>query len=275
MNVTYANTGMLNRRRLIQVGLLTLLASPVIAVNAAMPISAALNRTARFRGNSQRCAKAYCQIQLKVMPDFSQELLANVQRQIASNFEALNAANFSGEILSLFNALRSENVALINSLGAPANRASVLAVSQQADRMFAAANRLTEGLQVQSKQTSAQLINQSGLLRNRSQRLAKNFFLVAAGHDSKDIRDLLSSDRSDFLRAMDALGKAPISTAAIRNDLGLLQSQWTFFEAALNRRADDESMRHVATASERIHDVGDSLAGLYEAALRDLLGSTS
>ena len=34
-------------------------------------------------------------------------------------------------------------------------------------------------------------------------------------------------------------------------------------------------MRQVATTSERVHDVGDTLTALYDAALRELLGSTS
>jgi hypothetical protein len=251
------------------------MAVPAIAANAAMPISAAMNRTARFRGNAIRVAKAYAQVHLKVLPDFSQDLLAKVQREISSGFEALNTANFSNEITPLFNGLRAENVKLMSAVAAPPSRASVMAASQQADAMFNAANRMVEAIQASAKVSNARLINVAGLTRNRSQRLARGFFLVAAGNDTKEVRDLLASDRADFLRALDELNKAPISTPSIRNELGLMQSQWTFFEAALNRRADDESMRNVATTSERIHDAGDALVALYDQALRDLLGSTN
>lgn len=275
MNATYASPTLgLSRRSIIQYAALVAVSAPAISANASIPISVALNRTARFRGNAVRCAKAYCQIHLKVLPDLSQELLANVQRQIASGFESLNTANFSSDIVPLFNALRSENVNFMSALGAQPSKASVLQASQQADRMFAAANRMVEALQAQSKQTTARLINQAAFVRNRSQRLARNFFLAAAGHDNKDLRDQLISDRADFTRALDELNKAPISTPAIRNELGLAQSQWVFFEAALNRKADEESMRQVATTSERIHDVGDALTALYDAALKELLGST-
>ena len=222
-----------------------------------------------------RCAKAYCQIYLKVLLSLSQELLTNVQRQMASGFEALNTTNFSGDIVPLLNTLRSENANLTSALAVQPSKTSVLQASQQADKVFVAANRMVEALQAQSKQTTANLINQSAFIRNRSQRLARNFFLTAAGHDTKDIRDQLLSDRADFMRALDELNKAPISTPAIRNELGLVQSQWVFFEAALNRKADEESMRQVATTSERVHDVGDTLTALYDAALRELLGSTS
>lgn len=264
----------LSRRSVIQYGALAVVSTPVLSANAAIPISVAINRTARFRGNGLRCARAYCQVYLKVLPERSQALLADVQRQIASGFESLNTANFSSDIVPLFKALRDENANLNTALAAPPSKAAVLQASQQADKMFAAANRMVDALQAQSKQTTAKLINQSAFVRNRSARMARNFFLNAAGFDSKDIRDQLASDRADFVGVLNELNKAPISTPSIRNELGLAQSQWVFFEAALNRKADDESMRQVATASERIHDVGDSLTALYDAALKELLGTT-
>lgn len=262
------------RRNAIQALALAGLASPVAAVNAALPISVALNRTARFRGNAMRCAKAYTQVHLRVLPEFSQDLLAKVQREMAAGFEALNTANFSAEIAPLYANLRAENVKLMASLAVAPSRNGVVAGSQQADAVFNAANRMVEAIQASARIGNARLINTAGLTRNRSQRLARNFFLLASGVDTKDLRDQLTSDRADFTRALDELSKAPISTPSIRNELSLLQSQWTFFEAALNRRADDESMRNVATTSERIHDAGDALVALYDQALRDLLGST-
>lgn len=274
MNPFMSPTVGFSRRLVMQSASFMVLASPVFAAKTAMPISTAINRSARFRGNAQRCAKAYCQLHLKVMPDFSQELLVSVQRQIASGLEALNAADLSGEIAPLLNALSVDNSLLMAGLAVPPSRASVLQVSQQADKMFFSANRLVEALRGLSKQTTAQLINQCGLIRNRSQRLAKNFFLTAAGIDSKNMRDQLLSDRVEFLQALDALNKAPISTPAIRSELSQVQLQWVFFEAALDRKADDDSMRKVATSSERIHDVGDTLTELYDAVLRDLLGNT-
>lgn len=268
-----SNVG-LSRRIVIQSASMMVLAPPVFAAKTTMPISTAINRAARFRGNAQRCAKAYCQLHLKVMPDFSQELLTNVQRQITSGLEALSAIEVSSAISPLLNALRADSSALMAGLAVPPSRASVSQLNPQADKMFISANRLVEALQGLSKKTSAQLINQSGVIRNRSQRLAKNFFLAAAGIDSKDMRNQLVSDRAEFTQALDALNKSAISTAAIRNELSLVQSQWVFFEAALNRKADDESMRQVATSSERIHDVGDALTALYDVALKDLLGNT-
>ena len=55
-------------------------------------------------------------------------------------------------------------------------------------------------------------------------------------------------------------------------ELELAASQWVFFESALRRPADEQGMSAVATTSERLLSVMDRLTGLYEAALREVLG---
>ena len=57
-----------------------------------------------------------------------------------------------------------------------------------------------------------------------------------------------------------------------RGELELAASQWVFFESALRRPADEQGMSAVATTSERLLSVMDRLTGLYEAALREVLG---
>jgi hypothetical protein len=46
-----------------------------------------------------------------------------------------------------------------------------------------------------------------------------------------------------------------------------------FFANAIQRAPDAETLRTVATTSERLLDVMNNLTNLYDAALKDLLGS--
>jgi len=105
-----------------------------------------------------------------------------------------------------------------------------------------------------------------------SQRLAKNYELLAAGLDSRTVREQMTGDADEFQRALAQLNKAPISTPAIRSALELGQAQWVFFEAALKRQPDPRGLENVATTSERLLEVTDSLTSLYEVALQDVLG---
>src|SRR3989344_2259675 len=82
----------------------------------------------------------------------------------------------------------------------------------------------------------------------------------------------LASDAADFRQALQTLKAAPVSTSSIRNELELADSQWLFFESALRRPADDAGLNAVATTSERLLGVMDKLTGLYDAALREVLG---
>lgn len=262
-----------SRRWVLKAAAAAVLLPAAHSADAQIAISMAINRTARFRALSQRCAKVYCQLYLDVLPDNSRDVLAAAQRLIQVGFEDLAKGGFSTDISRQILAIQQEASALNALLASPAKRDSVATVSAQADKMLAVANRATESMESLSKQGSAKLVNVSGRQRMLSQRLAKNYFLAAAGHDQKPVREQLVSDQAEFKQALATLSAAPLSTNSIRNELALGQSQWTFFEAALHRKPDAEALRTVATTSERLLDVMNNLTGLYDAALRDLLGS--
>ena len=82
----------------------------------------------------------------------------------------------------------------------------------------------------------------------------------------------MKADAAEFRLAMVNLAAAPISTPAIRNELALGDSQWLFFDAALQRKPDERGLETVGTASERLLEVTDRLTGLYDAALKEVLG---
>ena len=147
-----------------------------------------------------------------------------------------------------------------------------MAAAEQADRTLLIAQTVTESIERMAPVPSARLVNLAGRQRMLSQRLAKNYFLVAARVDSKLIQNQLVSDAADFRQAMQTLAAAPVSTPAIRAELELAEQQWMFFDMALRRPSDDKALNNVATTSERLLEVMDRLTGRYEAALREVMG---
>lgn len=266
----------LQRRTLLNASFLSLVAPLAHTANAQISTAVAINRAARFRALSQRCAKAYCQLQQEVMPDSARDVIASAQRLMQVGFEDIGRASFSGDSSRHLNALVADIGALNTLLASPPTKDGIVTVSTQADKALDNANKLTLALEASSGSnlSSAKLINLAGRQRMLSQRLAKNYFLAAAGVESKIGKEQLASDRAEFKQAMASLNAAPISTAGTRNELQLAQSQWTFFEAALNRKPDMDSMRSVATTSERLLEVNNNLTVFYEAALKELLGTT-
>ena len=278
MHARLRSPGRPANRRVVAQGMAAVLLIPIfpLSAQAQMALSTAINRTARFRALSQRIAKAYCQLYLNVQPEAARDVLLSARHLVASGGEELSRGLDSGrwpaDIAVQLDAIQKHVDVLNSLLTMPPTRESVQAVAVQVDKMLITANTATEAIERLSKAGTAKLINTVGRQRMLSQRLAKNYFLTAARLADKAAPQLMAADASEFRLTLLNLGKIPVSTVAIRNELTLGEQQWTFFEAALRNRPDEQGLRNVATASERLLEVMDKLTGLYEVALKDVLG---
>ena len=244
---------------------------------AQMGLSGAINYAGWFRALSQRMAKAYCQQYLQVLPAAAVDVMGLARKMVQTGSGELARGMQSGQWPVEVGRQLAEvqkQFALLNQMtSAPAiTTALVAAASEQADRTLLIAQAVTEAIEKLAQAPSARLVNLAGRQRMLSQRLAKNYFLSAAKVDSKVVQAQLASDAADFRQALQTLKAAPVSTSSIRNELELADSQWLFFESALRRPADDAGLNAVATTSERLLGVMDKLTGLYDAALREVLG---
>lgn len=261
-----------SRRAMVQ-GLFGLALLPSArSANAPLSLPTAINRTARFRALSQRTAKAYCQSYLNVLPEQAKAVLGTAQKLFDSGFADLARANLSSDLVKQVLAVQIQVNALRDLVARSPSKEQVGLVNAQADNVLTLADGTTQALEGLSKNASLKLVNLAGRQRMLSQRLAKNYFLLAANFNQSVIRDQLKADANAFKQALATLKAAPISTVAIRNELDLGQSQWVFFESAISRRPDTDGLGAVATTSERLLEVMNNLTGYYDDALRDILG---
>ena len=240
--------------------------------HAQVAVSIGINRIARFRALSQRIAKTYCQMHLKVLPAQSSASLASARKKVQLGFDDLAKGQWPEAVAQHIRQVRMLSDALDALLVQPPTRESVMAVAAQADKMMLAADAATVALEKHAKVGAAQLVSTAGRQRMLSQRMAKNYSLAAAGWDSTEVRGKMVSDAGEFKQGMAALAAAPLSTPGIRDELALGESQWVFFEAALQRKSDARGLETVATTSERLLEVMDRLTDLYDNALKDALG---
>ncbi len=261
------------RRTWLQVAAAACLAPTLHAARAQpLALSTAINRTARFRALSQRIAKAYCQIHLNVLPEQSRAVLASARKLVHSGFADLAQTQWSPELSAQLLQVQALGQGLEALLVLPPSKESVAAVALQADKMLLSADVATQSLEKLSKTNSARLVNMAGRQRMLSQRMAKNYSLVAAGLTNQAITNQMISDATQFKQALVILSAAPVSSSGIRNELALGESQWVFFDAALQRQPDARGLQAVATTSERLLEVMDKVTGMYDVALKSELG---
>ena len=240
----------------------------------ALALSSAINRAGGLRALSQRIAKLYAQLTLGVLPERSQETMATAQRIVKTSLAELGRGGFSAETASLLQVCSADAERLLGLVGGTPSAARLGEVNKAAEQMLLSADRLTGSLEGLGK-SGAKIINIAGRQRMLSQRMAKSFMLIEAGQDTAAMRRQLDAARTEFVQALTTLEAAPVSTPAIKQDLMLARSQWLFFQNALEGKEKVNARRDVATTSERILEVMDNLTGLYDAALKELLGSVA
>ena len=232
----------------------------------------AIDMAGRLRMLSQRCTKAYLQWGQSIAGDSARTLLQESVSRYEAHLAALKTFMPNPAVqasLPQLQTLWSQFKALL--IGEP-SRTGAAALYDANETLQSAAHYLTVSYGNTNGSPLEYLIGLAGRQRMLSQRLAKNYGLVAAGLDSRPLRDQIAGDAEEFQRAMAQLAGAPLSTPAIRTTLELGQGQWVFFDMAIKRQPNARGLEDVATTSERLLEVMDSLTALYEVALQDVLG---
>lgn len=242
-----------------------------------LALSVAINRAGRLRALSQRIPKAYTQLVLELMPARSNEILATAQALLKTILTELGRAGFTGETVNLLKTCAADAESLLGQLADKPAVTRLANLNKAAEQLLVSADRLLGGLEgVEGRgKANVKIINIAGRQRMLSQRIAKSFMLIEAGQDSVLLSKQLDTARSEFSLAMEALEAAPVSSPSIKQELVLARTQWMFYQKALDTKDKSTARRDVATTSERILEIMDNLTGLYDAALKEQLGSVA
>ena len=112
-------------------------------------------------------------------------------------------------------------------------------------------------------------IDKAGAQRMLSQRMAKFYLAAMLPVDAAAATAEIAKARAEFVAATELLRNAPQATSRIRQELQLADSQWVFFDAALQRMQGggnvNRQVAEVYVASENLLVSMDRVTGMYAA----------
>jgi len=228
----------------------------------------AINKAGRQRMLSQRMAKSYLAEGEGVVPELARRTLTASMALFDRQLVELKAFAPQPEIKSTYGKLDGVwgeyKAALTGSNPVKAQAETVL---ELAGKVLALANQGTVQLEKVSGKSVGHLVNVSGRQRMLSQRMATFYLSTSWGVQAATSTTEMNKARDEFIAAHEVLKKAPEATAAIKAELELAETQFSFFDAALRAlrpgAADTTQMTNVFTTSERILQVMDGVTGMY------------
>jgi hypothetical protein len=243
--------------------------APLAAHAAAADSAELINESGRLRMLAERIGKAYAQLALNVMPEKAQQQMAQSEQRFGANLALLAKGAATPQLRAQIDAIASLYQQYLKALAQPADKASVAAAHRVTEQLVAAAEKLTTEFEMQTKTSSARIINLAGRQRMLSQRMARLYFAAVLNGSAPDT----AKYQLEFRQALAALEAAPLSSNEIKGELALAKSQWLFFEQALSASGNAPgNVRNAATTNERLLEVMDNLTALYGKALHAVVG---
>lgn len=232
-------------------------------------LNEAINKSGRQRMLSQRLAKSYLQLGLGTDVEHSRKILASSVTQFEQQLSELLVFAPTAENKSVFEKMEviwgEYKQILLGLTPNPQGARDVMLISE---KILALAQTATLQLEKHSGSTSAKLVNVAGRQRMLSQRMAKYYQALQWGVAPPDSLEKLEAARKEFIAGLEFLLSSPSNTPKIKEGLALAQQQWLFFDMALRQSGDDREKKqfatNVATTSERILEVMDGIAAMYQ-----------
>jgi two-component system, response regulator PdtaR len=234
-----------------------------------------LNRAGQLRMLSQRIVK------LQALQACGDGDAADASRRLASSIErveqtlALLERQLSGATFGdLLAAVAGPWRELKPLLQAGAAREALAGIDALAERLLAAAERLTAALEAAGGKPTLAVINLCGRQRMLSQRLAKQALLGAllGGEAAAQAQAAARETMEAFEAAMKRLREAPLSSDEIRAALDASTEAWHELLSGAAQAAGTAGREALARSSEALLELFETLTERYERSMQVLMG---
>lgn len=231
-------------------------------------LSDAINKAGRQRMLTQRMSKAWLALVHGVDKTTAQPVLDKSMALFDRQLVELKAFAPNADIKATYSQMESAWSEFKGALvGKAPERAGASALLALDAKVLALAQQGTNQYDAAQGKPLGKLVNIAGRQRMLSQRMAKLYLAALLPVDASGAAQEIANARTEFLSAMTVLKNAPEATARIKDELQLAESQWVFFDAALQKMQSGanatRSIVEVFSASENLLSVMDNVTGLY------------
>lgn len=223
-------------------------------------LTLAINRTGRCRMLSQRAAKAYGLVALKVSAAKWQAVLDTCAVEIGGALDEVDKYNRGRSFAHSKNEFSSQVLPFLSLLKHKPELAKLAEVAAASDKLLVAANTITDMLEAESRSTRTIAVNKAGRQRMLSQRMARNYVLLEAKLTGENFKASIERDLATFAEAQTQLANAPMNSVEIKATLEKCSKIWTSFATTTTQAGGLEA---VASQSEALLVELDALTQLY------------
>jgi Type IV pili methyl-accepting chemotaxis transducer N-term len=226
-----------------------------------------LNKAARQRMLSQRMAKCYFQMGNGILPERAFALMTSCVDEFDSNLKLVSSKAPAGDIKAIYQNLETTWKPYKSQLSIAPSRMDAGLINTSSDVVLKLADDATNLLEKQVGLPLARLVNLSGRQRMLSQLVSKKlFYREWTGQKNEDAS--IIAGEAEISKGLASLASESREYDNILAEIGLAQTQWLFFkaaiDAALNSKTTSIHLQNVANTSERMLEVFDSITMKYQ-----------
>jgi hypothetical protein len=230
-------------------------------------LSDAINKAGRQRMLSQRMAKSWLAVLMGVDTAQAQLVLDRSMSLFDRQLVELKSYASTDALKQTYQQLDQVWGDFKTTLvGQAPNRNQASRLLELDSAVLKLANQGTGQFEALATKPVGRLVNIAGRQRMLSQRMAKFYYSASLSVDADQSRSELQKARTEFLAAMQTLKNAPEATARIKEDIVLAETQWMFFDQALQKIGTNAASRahsDVFVTSENMLSSMDRVTSLY------------
>jgi hypothetical protein len=230
--------------------------------------AATLNKAIRQPMLAERITKSFSLIGQNVLETRSRRQMEDSLREFDIALKDLLAASPTPEIKENYDLLAQLFDEYRGIKSKPVNIENAKELAEQNEELVWISQKGAMLIQAHTKSTRSDLITTAGDARTLTQRIAKLYLFRSWGvRDNVIVKDLKTA-LADYRTAINKLLASPGNTDAIKSELALAETQWSFLQQAVDRlnanQTSKTELEFVSKSCDNILEVMERVTKLYE-----------